>query len=305
MLLPRSRPAYLGLGPAGIRERAESARELMRRCRLCPRECGAQRLDGGHGLCRVADRAVVSSQGPHFGEEDVLVGAGGSGTIFFAGCNLNCAFCQNYEVSHLAEGTPVTTAQLARIMLALQRMGCVNVNFVSPSHVVPIILEALAQAASDGLRLPLVYNTGGYDSPATLGLLDGIVDIYMPDMKYASADIGARLSGVPDYPEINRAAVRVMHSQVGDLRVDDDGVARRGLLVRHLVLPGGLAGTAEIARWLAEEISPHTAINVMRQYYPCHRAADYPPLDRRVTAAEWAQALRSVTQAGLTPLETE
>jgi len=294
-------PAYLALGPEGMARRAREARELMRHCRLCPRRCGADRLSGEEGLCQVADRAKVSSYGPHFGEERVLVGSGGSGTIFFAGCNLNCAYCQNFEISQLTIGATVTAGQLARMMLALQKRGCENINFVSPSHVVPMILEALVEAAAGGLRLPLVYNTGGYDAPETLALLDGVVDIYMPDMKYSEAAVGLRLSGIPDYPEVNRAAVREMHRQVGDLKVEY-GVARRGLLVRHLVLPGGLAGTAETARWLADEISPRTALNLMRQYYPCHRAAEHPPLDRRVTAAEWAGAQDAVRAAGLTPL---
>ncbi len=230
------------------------------------------------------------------------MGRGGSGTIFFGGCNLNCVFCQNYETSQLDEGREVTSEQLGRIMLALQARGCENINLVSPSHVVPAILGALAIAAAGGLTLPLVYNTGGYDALPTLRLLDGVVDIYMPDMKYARADVGLRLSGVPNYPEINRAAVKEMHRQVGDLKIAADGVARRGLLVRHLVLPGGLAGTADTVRWLAEEISPRTVVNVMRQYYPCYKAGVHPPLDRRVTAAEWAAALKATREAGLTPL---
>jgi putative pyruvate formate lyase activating enzyme len=235
----------------------------------------------------------------------VLVGDGGSGTIFFGGCNLNCAFCQNYETSQLDEGFEVSPEQLGRMMLSLQSRGCENINFVSPSHVVPQMLEGLSVAVAGGLNLPLVYNTGGYDSRETLRLLDGVVDIYMPDMKYARADVGRRLSGVPDYPEVNRTAVKEMHRQVGDLEVGSDGVARRGLLVRHLVLPGDLAGTAETMRWLAGEVSANTAVNVMRQYYPCYKASDHPPLDRRVTTDEWAAAVKATRDAGLTPLRSD
>jgi putative pyruvate formate lyase activating enzyme len=244
----------------------------------------------------------VTGYGPHFGEESVLVGRGGSGTIFFGGCNLNCVFCQNFETSQREEGREVSCGQLGRMMMSLQARGCENINFVSPSHVVPQVLEGLAAAAGEGLKLPLVYNTGGYDALATLRLLDGVIDIYMPDMKYARASVGRLLSGVPDYPEVNRAAIKEMHRQVGDLEVGDDGVARRGLLIRHLVLPGDLAGTAETMRWLSCEVSPDTAVNVMRQYYPCYKASEHPPLDRRVTAEEWAAALRATRDAGLTPM---
>jgi putative pyruvate formate lyase activating enzyme len=295
-------PAYLSLGPDELESRARSAEALARRCRLCPRECGVARLSGEEGSCQTAGRARVASYGPHWGEERVLVGGGGSGTIFFAGCNLACAYCQNFELSQLARGAEVSPGQLARMMLSLQERGCENINFVSPTHVVPAILEALAEAVSSGLRLPLVYNTGGYDALHTLKLLDGVVDIYMPDMKYSSAETGLRLSGVPDYPEVNRTAVKEMHRQVGNLQVKD-GVARRGLLIRHLVLPGGLAGTAETARWIARAISPATAVNLMRQYYPCHTAGEHPLLGRRVTAHEWADAVQAVRDAGLTPLE--
>lgn len=299
----RRAPAYLTLGLREVARRAAAARELMRRCRLCPRACGAERLAGAPGACRVADSALIASYGPHFGEERALVGRGGSGTIFFAGCNLNCVYCQNYEISQLTQGEPVTPSQLAQMMLALQGRGCANVNFVSPSHVMPMILEGLALAVDAGFKLPLVYNTGGYDSSRSLELLDGVIDIYLPDMKYARADVGEVLSGVPEYPAVNRAAVRQMYAQVGDLALDVEGVAWRGLLVRHLVLPAGLAGTAETARWLAEEVSPNTAaINVMRQYYPCHRALAHPALNRRVTDDEWAEALQAVRRAGLRPL---
>jgi putative pyruvate formate lyase activating enzyme len=304
---PPPGPLHLGLPQGELAARAARAREILRACCLCPRDCGVDRLDAGTaagaGRCRTREGAVVTGYGPHFGEESVLVGRGGSGTIFFGGCNLNCVFCQNYETSQLREGREVTSEQLSRMMLALQARGCENINFVSPSHVVPAVLAALDIAVSGGLTLPLVYNTGGYDALTTLKLLDGVIDIYMPDMKYARAEIGLRLSGVRDYPKVNRAAVKEMHRQVGDLKVDAaDGVARRGLLVRHLVLPGGLAGTADTMRWLAKEISPATAVNVMNQYYPCYKADEHPPLDRRVTAGEWAAAVKAVRAAGLVPL---
>jgi putative pyruvate formate lyase activating enzyme len=241
----------------------------------------------------------VASEGPHFGEEAPLVGHGGSGTIFISGCNLACQFCQNYEISQLDEGVEVEPEGLARRMLALQALGCHNINIVSPSHVVAQLLAGLLIAAQAGLRLPIVYNSGGYDSLKTLALLDGVVDIYMPDMKYADAAVALRFSRVRDYPAANQAAVREMHRQVGDLVLDERGVARRGLLVRHLVLPEGLAGTGEIVRFLRDEISPHTYINVMSQYRPCYRAHELPPLDRRISALEYAAAVRLAEHAGL------
>jgi len=246
---------------------------------------------------------VVSSYNPHFGEEDPLVGRGGSGTIFFAWCNLKCQYCQNYDISQLGHGREVEPEALASMMLWLQEHGCHNINFVSPTHVVPQILAGLLLAAQAGLRLPLVYNTGGYDSLNTLTLLDGVVDIYMPDMKYADAEIAERYSKVKNYPAVNQAAVREMHRQVGDLVIDEDGVAQRGLLVRHLVLPGGLAGTAEIVRFLAEEISLNTYLNVMAQYRPCYRADRFPELNRSLTAEEYAEAVSLALQAGLTRLD--
>ena len=294
-------PAYLALLRSGeLKRRAAAAVARLEECDICARECGANRRLGAEKAgCHTGDRAVVSSYGPHFGEEDPLVGRGGSGTIFFTWCNLRCQFCQNYDISQGGQGRAVEPEDLAAMMLSLQDAGCHNVNLVSPSHVVPQVLLGLLVAAEAGLRLPLVYNTGGYDSLRTLALLDGVVDVYMPDVKYADAEVGHRYSQVNNYPEVNRAAVREMHRQVGDLVVDDDGVARRGLLVRHLVLPAGLAGTAGIVRFLRDEVSPRTYINVMGQYRPCYRAGQMPPLDRRVTQAEVAQAVRLAVDAGL------
>ncbi|MBN1401034.1 MAG: radical SAM protein [Anaerolineae bacterium] len=286
-----------------LSERVSRAYARLGACDLCPRRCGVDRLSGALGACRTGQRARVASFHPHFGEEAPLVGRGGSGTIFFSNCNLACQYCQNYELSQLGEGAEVQPRDLAAMMLRLQELGCHNINLVSPSHVVPQILAGVLEAAQAGLRLPLVYNTGGYDALDTLALLDGIVDIYMPDMKYADEAVARRLSLVDGYPAVNRAAVAEMHRQVGDLVLDERGVAQRGLLVRHLVLPEGLAGTAEIVRWLAEEVSPATYLNIMAQYHPCYRAERFPELRRRITRNEYHQALQLARQAGLLRLD--
>lgn len=281
----------------------EQGREILRECRLCPRECRVDRLAGQKGKCQVTREVVVSSYGPHFGEEAPLVGGHGSGTIFFAYCNLKCVFCQNHTISQLGEGTEVTSDELAGMMLSLQTQGCHNINLVSPTHVVPYILAALEIAVRKGLSVPLVYNTGGYDSPETLRLLDGIVDIYMPDMKYADARIAEQLSGIKDYPGANQAAVKEMHRQVGDFQMDERGVAQRGLLVRHLVLPNRLAGTEEVVRFLAQEVSRDTYLNIMAQYHPCHKAFDLPRLSRRITDKEFNEAIELAHRYGLNRLD--
>ena len=283
--------------------RAEQARERLAACDLCPRCCGANRLAGEQGFCGIGEQAVVASYGPHFGEESVLVGQGGSGAIFFAGCNLGCIFCQNHEISvirnPLEAGEPCNGHQLAAIMLALQEQGCANINLVTPSHVVPQILAGLAEAVRQGLRLPVVYNTSAYDCVSTLKLLDGVVDIYMPDTKCWQPETGARYLHARDYPRQMRRALREMHRQVGDLRLDDQGLAKRGLLIRHLVLPGLLAETKAIMRFLADQISRHSFVNVMDQYHPCHRAHEFPELDRTPTVAECEQARQLARDAGL------
>ncbi len=281
----------------------ERAKAMLAECHLCPRHCGANRLAGEKGKCRTAGQAMVSSYGPHFGEEAPLVGRHGSGTIFFTFCNLRCIFCQNYTISQLGEGSPVSPKELAGMMLSLQAKGCHNINLVSPTHVVPFILEALELAVGGGLSLPLVYNTGGYDSLETLKLLDGVVDIYMPDMKYADAKVGERFSGIRDYPEINRAAVKEMHRQVGDLELDEAGVAQRGLLVRHLVLPNRLAGTEAVVRFLAREVSANTYLNIMAQYHPCYQAFDIPELARPISQREFAEAVEMAHRQGLHRLD--
>ncbi|MBI2918994.1 MAG: radical SAM protein [Chloroflexi bacterium] len=295
-------PAYQGREDI-LHQRARDAWASLADCRLCPRGCRINRLAGELGECRTGDRAWVTSFGPHFGEEAPLVGRHGSGTIYFTHCNLRCIFCQNYTISQLGEGQPVSAEELASMMLSLQHRGCHNINLVTPTHVLPHILVALDLAAGQGLHLPLVWNCGGYESVSALRLLDGIVDIYMPDMKYGDAADAERLSGIKGYPAVNRAAIREMHRQVGDLVVDEDGVAGRGLLVRHLVLPQGLAGTGEVVRFLAQEVSPDTYLNVMAQYRPCHQAYGYPPLDRPLSSQEYASAVQSALDAGLRRLD--
>jgi putative pyruvate formate lyase activating enzyme len=294
---------YLRLLRTGeLEQRVLEARRRMTACDLCARACRVNR-EIQVGACRTGGRAAVASWGPHHGEEDPLRGRAGSGTIFFSSCNLRCVYCQNHEISQGRPGREVDAAELAGIMLSLQRQGCHNINLVSPSHVVAPILEAVLLAAGDGLDLPLVYNTGGYDSLAALRLLDGVIDIYMPDMKYADTLVARRASRVLGYPKANRRAVREMHRQVGDLQIDGDGLAVRGLLVRHLVLPGGLAGTPTIVRFLAKEISPNTYLNLMDQYRPAFRASQHPPLDRRPTPDEYRDAQQAATAAGLWRLD--
>ncbi|MEA3344668.1 MAG: radical SAM protein [Chloroflexota bacterium] len=302
--LPGFEPAYLKLHRSGeLRKRVQEAYDRLKECTMCPHECRVNRREGEIGVCRTGERAVVASYNPHFGEEAPLVGRGGSGTIFFSWCNLRCRFCQNYEISQLGSGEPVEPEELATMMLRLQALGCHNINLVSPTHVVPQILAGLYIAAEAGLHIPLVYNTGGYDGLDTLALLDGIVDIYMPDMKYADAEVARRYSGIVDYPRHNQAAVREMHRQVGDLVLDERGIALRGLLVRHLVLPEGLAGTAEIAKFLAEEISRDVYLNLMSQYRPCYKAHKLPPLNRRITRDEYDAAVQAAKAAGLNRLD--
>jgi putative pyruvate formate lyase activating enzyme len=299
-------PAYVKLLEAGeLHDRARRAEQAAGDCVLCARACHVDRHATIRGAaCRTGIHAVVYTFGPHHGEEDCLSGRKGSGTIFFSGCNLRCVFCQNADIAWKGAGDVVTASQLAAIMLKLQAMGCHNVNLVSPSHVVAPILAAVAIAAERGLRLPLVYNTGGYDSLEALALLDGVVDIYMPDMKYGDAALARKYSHVREYVRHNQAAVREMHRQVGDLVVTDastqnGGIARRGLLVRHLVLPNGLAGTEAVLAFLAGEISRDTYVNLMDQYWPCHRAGGVPELARAVTPAEFDDALELARHYGI------
>ena len=294
-----SYPAYLALLRSGeLKQRVQDAYDRLHDCDFCGRKCHVDRYEQP-GACHTGTQAVVSSFGPHFGEEDPLRGHHGSGTIFFAWCNLNCQYCQNYDISQLGHGEEMAPKELASLMLTLQAQGCHNVNLVSPTHVVAPILAAVLIAAEAGLRLPLVWNTGGYDSLEALALLDGVVDIYMPDMKYAHEETAYKYSKIHNYPEVNQAAVREMHRQAGDLVMDQNGIAQRGLLVRHLVLPEGLAGTAEVTRFLAQVVSRDTYVNVMDQYRPCYKAAGLPPLDRPITRAEYEQATQQASEAGL------
>ncbi|MCP9453627.1 MAG: radical SAM protein [Nitrospira sp.] len=297
---------YRSLLRSGILyERVALAKQMLASCRVCPRHCAVNRLAGELGTCLVGGKALVASAGPHFGEEFPIRGWYGSGTVFFAGCNLRCLYCQNAEISHRPNGQELESEELADLMLSLQEQGCHNVNLVSPSHQVPQILEGLLMAAQRGLRLPLVYNTSAYDDLDMLRLLDGIVDIYMPDMKYADSVVGRRLSKVPDYPAVAQAAIKEMHRQVGDLVLDDEGLAIRGLLVRHLVLPRNLAGTAEVMKFLADEISRDTYVHVMDQYHPAAKAFAHPVLCRPVHVDEVDHASRLAREAGLWRLHEE
>ncbi len=297
-------PAYLKLLATGeLAQRAAQAQAMLSRCEACAWKCRVDRRAGKLGVCRVAEKARVSNYGPHMGEEDPLCGWRGSGTIFFARCNLHCQYCQNHDISQVDAGDEVTPEQLADIMLAVQRAGCHNINLVSPSHVAPQIVMAVLVAARMGLHLPLVYNSGGYDSLEMLRLLDGVVDIYMPDMKYANAQVGRHYSRVPGYPLVNQAAVCEMYRQVGDLQLDAHGLATRGLLVRHLILPNGLAGTEAVLAFVAQKISKDTYVNLMDQYRPAYQAKLYPALNRPISDAEYQAALQMAQRAGLSRLE--
>ncbi len=300
---PGHQPLYRRLCDEGkLSTRVAEAEAVLRDCHLCGNDCHIDRTQQA-GPCGIGDTAYVVSYGPHYGEEDVLRGHYGSGTIFFSGCNLHCVYCQNADISQHRVGVPVSPEDLADMMLDLQDRRCHNINLVSPTHVVPMIVKGLAVAIPRGLHIPLVYNTGGYDADLALQLMENMTDIYMPDMKYATPAIGLKLSGVGDYPDINRRAVMTMHQQVGDLEIDGSGLAYRGLLIRHLVLPGQLADTREIVQFLARKISTDTSINLMAQYRPAHRAhacaTEEFPIGRRITPQEYQAALRIARAAGL------
>jgi len=297
-------PAYIKTFEKGLlQEKINAAYTRLSPCKLCPQKCCVDRLSGETGICKTAEYALVSSYNPHFGEEKPLVGTDGSGTIFFTHCNLMCLFCQNFDISHEGHGQKIAAAELAAVMLALQQHGCHNINFVTPSHVVPQILSALEIAIQQGLSVPLVYNSGGYDLPATLKLLDGVFDIYMPDFKFWDPQIAKSACQAKDYPEIARNALREMHRQVGELTVDQDGIAQKGLLIRHLVLPGGLAGTREIMRFIAREISTHSYVNLMSQYRPCGRAPEVKGLNASLSPADFQTALQAAKAEGITRLD--
>ncbi len=286
-----------------LANRVQTAWQHLESCDVCPLACGVNRLGGELGVCKTGANAQVSSYFPHHGEERPISGRMGSGTIFFTRCNLRCVYCQNADISQLGFGREVDSNSLAEMMLSLQRRGCHNINFVSPSHVVPQILAAVYTAAQNGLRIPLVYNTGGYDSVEMLRLLDGVVDIYMPDMKYGDDAAARKYSGIKDYPRVNQAAVTEMYRQVGDLSLDDNGVALRGLLVRHLVMPNNLANSEIIIKFLAEEVSKDTYVNIMAQFHPAFRAGDYLELNRRMTPQEYRHVINLAAVYGLSRLD--
>jgi putative pyruvate formate lyase activating enzyme len=299
-------PAYLALHRrGGLKQRVEEALQSLAHCEVCPRNCGVDRLGGKTGVCKSGRYARVSSYAAHFGEEDCLRGWHGSGTIFFSWCNLRCVFCQNYTISQDGMGVDVSPARLAAMMLALQAEGCHNINFVTPEHVVPQLLEGLLIAVESGLQLPIVYNTSAYDSLHSLRLLDGIVDIYMPDFKFWDPRLALRYLKAKDYPEVARCAVQEMHRQVGPLQLDENGLARRGVLVRHLVIPGLLEETKAILRFLAKEVSPDTYVNLMDQYYPAWKvtAGRYDAINRATTRQEYEEARQLAQEAGLWRLD--
>ncbi len=293
-------PSYLKLYASGeIRRRASMLWERLHSCTLCPRECAVDRLANRVGVCRTGHVASVSSYGPHYGEEPPLVGSRGSGTIFFSSCNLWCLYCQNYDVSHLKQGSTIASYRLAKIMIHLQDTGCHNINLVTPTHVVPHIVKSLILAIGEGLHIPIVYNTSGYESPEILRLLDGIVDIYMPDVKYSDDGCARKFSGVRDYWTCVRPAILEMHRQVGDLRIDPDGVARRGLLIRHLVLPNGVSGSGKVLEFIAREVSTSSYVNIMDQYRPVFKAPMLPEINRPVTSGEYREVLSAARALGL------
>jgi putative pyruvate formate lyase activating enzyme len=296
--------AYIKTFEKGLlRKKIKAAHKLLSSCKLCPRQCRVDRLSGETGLCETAKRAWVSSYSPHFGEEAPLVGKHGSGTIFFTHCNLMCLFCQNFDISHESCGQKVSNEELAAMMLALQQQGCHNINFVTPSHVVPQILAALEIAIPQGLSVPLVYNSGGYDLPSTLRLLEDVFDIYMPDFKFWEPDVAESVCQAADYAEVACKAIKEMHRQVGDLVIDDDGVARQGLLIRHLVLPDGMADTGKIMRYIAREISTRSYVNIMSQYRPCGRAAEIRGLNTFLSPTDYRNALQAAKKEGITRLD--
>lgn len=297
--MPPGGAAYLAVGDLETRSRAANA--VLRDCRLCPRACGVNRLNGETGYCRTGALATVASAFPHHGEENCLRGTRGSGTIFFGQCNLRCVFCQNHDISQESPSPECAPDDIAEAALALQRHGCHNINFVTPTHVVPQLIEAVRIAAGRGLKVPIVYNTSAYDAVDTLRLLDGIVDIYMPDFKFWEPETARRLAAAPDYPDRAREAVREMHRQTGCLQMDSNGIARSGVLVRHLVMPGQAAESREIFRWLANEVSPDTFVNVMAQYRPEHlaRTGDYPEIDRAPAMEEYQRAMEAAGRTGL------
>jgi len=299
------RPRYLDLSKKELKKRIEKLFKILENCEICPRKCHINRLKGERGYCKLGYLPQVSTFHPHFGEEDVLVGKYGSGTIFFTSCNLSCVYCQNYEISQWRMGKEVSFERLAEMMVKLQDMGCHNINLVTPTPQVAQIIKALPIAIEKGLKLPLVYNTNAYDSVETLELLDGIIDIYMPDTKYSDNDLALKYSNAPNYFEIMKKAIKEMHRQVGDLVVNKNGIGQKGLLVRHLVLPNDIAGSQKILEFLAKEISKNTFLNIMDQYWPAYRAYQFPELARKITQKEYQQVIQFAKRLGLKRLYKE
>ena len=297
-------PKYIKTYKSGLlEERIKKAYAILENCTLCPRNCKVNRLKGKRGICNTLELPIISDYFPHFGEEIPLVGKYGSGTIFISYCSLLCMYCQNYEISHLGQGEITSIEKFADMMISLQKQNCHNINIVTPTHIVPQLLKALKIAIEKELHIPLVYNTGGYEKLETLKLLDGIVDIYMPDFKYWSPEMAKRYSNAYDYPDIAKEAIKEMHRQVGELKINEEGIAEEGLLIRHLVLPRKIAGTKEIAKFIAEEISPNTYVNVMAQYRPCGLADRDDFINRGITQKEYIEAIESAFDAGLKRLD--
>jgi len=286
-------PSYISLHEGGeINQRLQLLKEFLKECRLCPRQCRVNRLNGEVGVCQAGSEPMVSSAFPHFGEESPLVGYHGSGTIFLTHCNLRCIFCQNYDISHLGKGERITSSDMARFMLRLQEAGCHNINFVTPTHYVPQIVSSLPEAIEKGLRLPIVYNCSGYEPIEVIQLLEGVVDIYMPDAKYMDETYSLRFSNATDYPLVIKRVLIEMHRQVGDLITNSKGIAERGLLIRHLVMPNGVASSEAVLKFIAEEISVHSYVNIMDQYRPEYRAYEYPEINCRITHKEYLEAVQ-------------
>jgi putative pyruvate formate lyase activating enzyme len=293
-------PAYIALYEKGeLQRRVEVLGKILASCCLCPRACQVNRLAGERGYCLAGAEVMISSASPHFGEELPLVGSHGSGTIFLTHCNLKCVFCQNYDISHLGEGKRISCSELAQLMIGLQLQGCHNINFVTPTHYVPQIVAALPRAIELGLKVPLVYNCGVYESLEVIKLLDGIIDIYMPDTKFAREWEAASYCNAPDYPRVLQEVLLEMHRQVGDLMLDERGIAYRGILIRHLVMPHGVAGTREIIAFIARRVSANSYVNIMDQYRPLYRAGEYPEIDRLITSQEYREAIEMAKDAGL------
>jgi len=295
-----SYPSYLELAQKGeLKERADEAYEILQSCSLCPRRCGVDRFQGQRGFCGAGERAKVYKFKVHFGEEPPISGRRGSGVIFFSGCPLKCLYCQNYPFSQQGKGREISPQLLSRMMLYLQKMGCHNLNLVTPTHFVPQILYALMLAIDKGFHLPLVYNTSGYESLQTLRLLDGVVDIYLSDFKYFKAETGMRYSQVPDYPQVAKSAIKEMYHQVGNLLTDQNGIAKRGLIIRHLLLPGNLSEAEQVLSFIAQQLSPSVSISLMSQYLPLWQAKAHPLLGRKVNSQEMKRAFQALEQVGL------